>query len=431
MQHALNKIAVDTKKIAMAIFFVNVFAYGRGVFATAFATRLSTDAVIVLAYSMSIITIITMGVFGILSLIGMEISKAKDPLSYQQHVAKFFTVSVVLCVVVLIAMAVFMVIAQANHGQLCADFILVYAIGLMPFIFSTSLRYLLLAQSHTKIIKLTNVVTFVICVSFTLLFHSFFHLSIVSFALGCVVGFIYNLIHLGYFSVKHKVVTGAFLPHLNHCQPSEVVRFIVEGSKISAVYASDAVVSAFIILFTLSYADHYVVAIQVTLQLFLFASFWITGFSNGVMITLPKYRSVRQSKKAAQVVVHYIIKKAFSYFAVVALVLTLCARSILSSVFNLSGDAHHIATQEVYCLLILVFFDFIRQSLFYLLRLFDQVNSAVAVSYGFFFLSIISMAICRELGQSPIYFLLCYTLACLFISGSFLKKIHGYEFARR
>ncbi|APS58493.1 hypothetical protein AVI52_15445 [Piscirickettsia salmonis] len=56
LSHHLAKISDGVSKIAYAIFFVNVFAYGRAFFATIFATRISHEAVISLAASHGVLS---------------------------------------------------------------------------------------------------------------------------------------------------------------------------------------------------------------------------------------------------------------------------------------------------------------------------------------------------------------------------------------
>jgi Na+-driven multidrug efflux pump len=83
LSHHLDKISSNISKIATAIFFVNFFAYGRVFFATILATRISHGAVVALSFSMSVMTVITMVIFGILSIVGQDIAQAKEEASYQ------------------------------------------------------------------------------------------------------------------------------------------------------------------------------------------------------------------------------------------------------------------------------------------------------------------------------------------------------------
>ena len=431
LRHVLCKITSETEKIAVTIFFVNIFAYGRGLFATIFATRVSTEGIVILSYVMSIINVVNMVIFGMLSIISMEVAKAKNNIEYQQCLASFFTVSCMISCAVIIFMSVFMFISSQTHGELSVKFIITYLFGLIPFIFSTTLRYILLSHSYTSIIRKTNIITFVLCILFTLIIHYFFELSIISFSIGCGVGFVYNLFHLLYFSIKKEVVTYDLFSYLKGINRTKIVNLIYEGCKVSVVYASDAIVIAIIILLTLTYQEHYVIAIQVSLQIFLFTSFWITGFSNGIMITLPKYQSIKQSKKAMIIVINYILKSALKYSILVSLILIPCLGIILTSIFNLSGDSYKVASQEAYLILILIFFDFIRQSLFYILRLFNKVNVAIGISYSFFFCSVLMMIIFLNLRNSPVTFLIFYIGACICISGCFLCNLYGRQFTRR
>ncbi|ODN43137.1 hypothetical protein [Piscirickettsia litoralis] len=432
MSHHLGKISSGVSKIASAIFFVNVFAYGRVFFATILATRISHEAVVALSFSMSVMTVANMIIFGILSIIGMDIAKAKDAGSYQSYIAKYFKISGLICVIVLLLAMLFALLTYGHVSLLATEFILVYAVGFIPFIFSSALRYILLARTYSKIIKITNIITFIICVVVTLLcYYLFENTSIVSFAFGCIIGFLYNLLHLVHFSLKKEVISFSFLRDVKSTRWMECLRFIFEGCKVSLVYASDSIVCAIIIMLTLSYGESYVVAVQVALQLFLFASFWITGFANGVMIELPKYGSIRQSKKALKVVLSYIFKKAVIYWLSIAVILFLFSGVILKYIFNLHGLSYEIAHIEIHMVIVLVLFDFIRQSLFYILRLLNQVVSAVFFSYLIFAFSIILMLSLKYFEKAPAAFLALYVISCIVISILYLKKIINFRYARR
>ena len=432
MSHHLDKISSNISKIATAIFFVNFFAYGRVFFATILATRISHGAVVALSFSMSFMTVINMVIFGILSIIGQDIAQAKDEASYQSHIAKYFKISLLICVIALLFAFSFALLIYDRASLLATEFILVYAFGFIPFIFSSALRYIVLAKSHHKIIKLTNVITFVVCVVMTLLCYYFFrHLSIVSFAFGCIIAFIYNLLHLTYFSLRKNVISFSFLKYVKTIEWMECLRFIYAGCQVSLVYASDSIVCAIIIMLTLSYGESYVVAVQVVLQLFLFASFWIIGFANGIMIELPKYRSVGKSKKALRVILNYIFKKAVVYWLIIAAILILFSGIILKYVFNLYGLPYEVAHVEIYVIVVLVLFDFIRQSLFYTLRVLNQVTSAVFLSYLVFAAAIILMLVIQYVEVTPVAFLAIYVMSCVVISALYAKKIYNFKYIRR
>jgi Na+-driven multidrug efflux pump len=432
LSHHLDKISSNISKIATAIFFVNFFAYGRVFFATILATRISHGAVVALSFSMSVMTVITMVIFGILSIVGQDIAQAKGEASYQRHIAKYFKISLLISAVVLLLAFSFALLIYDHVGLLAAKFILVYAFGFIPFIFSTAFRYVLLAKSHDRIIKLTNVITFIVCVVMTLVCYYFFrHLSIVSFAFGCIIAFIYNLLHLTYFSLRKNIISFSFLKYVKTIAWVECLRFIYAGCQVSLVYASDSIVCAIIIMLTLSYGESYVVAVQVVLQLFLFASFWITGFANGVMIELPKYRSVGKSKKALRVILHYIFKKALVYWLIVAAILILFSGIILKYVFNLHGLPYEVAHAEVYVIVMLVLFDFIRQSFFYILRVLHQVKSAVFFSYLVFAVAIALMLVLQYFEVTPVAFLAIYIMSCVVISALYAKKIYNFKYVRR
>ncbi|WP_395168421.1 hypothetical protein ACGP04_03705 [Piscirickettsia salmonis] len=431
MSHHLAKISDGVSKIAYAIFFVNVFAYGRAFFATIFATRISHEAVVALSFSMSIMTVANMIIFGILSIIGMDIAGEKCQASYQNCIAKYVKISGLLCVSVLLLAIFFSLFTYYYIGLFAAKFILIYSIGFIPFIFSSALRYVLLAKSYSKIIKITNIITFVICISVTLACYCLFEsVSIVSFAYGCIIGFLYNFFHLLYFSLKRNIINVSFFKYIKYIKFSECLSFIYEGFKVSLVYASDSIICAIIIMLTLSYGESYVIAVQIILQLFLFASFWITGFANGLMIELPKYKSVYKSKKSLKLIIRYIFKSSIIYFLLVSLIFILFSKIILEYIFNLHGLSYKVAHIEVYMVTILVLFDFIRQSLFYILRLFNQVMGAVIISYICLFFSVFLMLLIKHMDKSPVYFLFLYILSCLVILIIYFIKIYNNNFLR-
>ncbi|APS70486.1 hypothetical protein AVI56_09270 [Piscirickettsia salmonis] len=172
------------------------------------------------------------------------------------------------------------------------------------------------------------------------------------------------------------------------------------------------------------------IAVQITLQLFLFASFWITGFANGLMIELPKYKSVYKSKKSLKLIIRYIFKNSIIYFLLVSLIFILFSKIILEYIFNLHGLSYKVAHIEVYMVAILVLFDFIRQSLFYILRLFNQVMGAVIISYICLFFSVFLMFLVKFMDKSPVYFLFLYILSCLVILIIYFIKIYNNNFLR-
>lgn len=435
LSHRINKVSQEISHISWAIFFVNVFSAGRNFFATILATHISSEAVQALAFSLAIIMVVNMIVFGILSLIGSDFSHLKTRAEQQEKTANYRRVCFILSVLIIVFLSALYAVMNA-YGKLSAlnfVFMMTYAIAFVPFIYSSALRYMLLAHGHTAIIKLTNVITFALSVIITVICYIILpQLSIVCFAIGVLCAFIYNVWHLSIYAYQKKILlvdkSAFFSIRLHDFLMS--VRFIYQGVKVAFVYASDAMFSALIIMFTLHHNHEYILAVQVSLQLFMLASFWITGFANAIMIILPKNLVFQSSRKAFAILIYFILKACVRYMLIVAAVAIVFLYSIFADVFSLSGQSLVIARQEVYLILLLVGADFIRQTLFYILRSFKHMNYAIMTSYGVYVLAGIVIAILNYHWVTPVSYIVVYILASLAIALIYFRCVSKFKFKR-
>jgi Na+-driven multidrug efflux pump len=428
--HQLDRISSAINKLTIAVFLVNLFAYGRGLFATILATRLSAEAVKTISFTLSIVTVANMIIFGVMSIIGAEFKKSDTLAVKQAHLMKYFIVSTIMIIFFVFVGVSFSIFS--GYNEMVREFIFIYSFALIPFIYSSAIRYVLLAESCSRIINITNSIALFICIGSSSILHWCYQdPSIISFAYGCMIAFIYNFIHLTYFLVRRALLYVDFTTHSKSSQIKEACLFIYEGLQVAMIYSSDAIFFAFITILTLQHTYNYILAIQVVLQIYLFASFWIVGFANAAMITLADVKSLRVSKRALAVIFAFIVRRSIYYTLILAVFLMIAGDIILSHIFNLHQEAKEIARIEIYLIVLLFLVDFLREVVFYILRLFNQVAFAVRICYQYFILGAICILVIKYLNFSPIFYLLIYVISCTVITFVYTRKLFQNKFSRR
>lgn len=139
----INKLPLQIIAVAKSIFFVNIFSISRNLFITILSGFISEEAIMSVSLCVPIITVINMLILGILSTIGIDIEEELNDHVYSIKAAKYFYICLILVCIFSGIIFIFSVLLMdfCNLNLLTFKFMILYIFALIPFIFSSALRW--------------------------------------------------------------------------------------------------------------------------------------------------------------------------------------------------------------------------------------------------------------------------------------------------